>query len=144
MNSLDDAVFRLELAQGYLSKAERDARDQRWDDCLANAQNAVENAGKSVLSHFRPVPKTHDVVNPLRSLLEQPGVAPSVQAGIREALGAFDDMGLETHVRAAYGDEATHTPPWELIEEPEARAGLDKARRAIALAEAVIRVMTDR
>lgn len=142
MNSRDDAEYRLRLARGYLAKAEDDARDEQWDDCLANAQDAVENAGKAVLSHFRPVPKTHDLLAPLGELLSQPGVPERVRQHITDSLDAFREMGVATHIRAAYGDEATRTPPWELIHEPEARAGLNKARRAVAFATAVHAEMT--
>ena len=137
MNSREDAAYRLELAKGYLSRAESDAVDEQWDGCLANAQEAVENAGKSILEHFRPTPRAHDVLEPLEQLLKLEAVPESVKQKLLAALAAFQDMGLETHVRAAYGDEATRTPPWELIQEPEATAGLEKARRAVALAETV-------
>jgi hypothetical protein len=81
VNSREDADYRLTLAKGYLSRAESDAVDEQWDGCLANAQEAVENAGKS-------------------------------------------------------------TPPWELIQKPEAMDGLEKARRAVALAESIYAEMT--
>jgi HEPN domain-containing protein len=142
VNSRDDAAYRLELGRGYLAKAEEAARAQHWDDCLANAQDAVENAGKAIVSHFGPIPKTHDMFEPLADLVEQPGVPASIRQAIGNALDAFRDMGLETHIRAAYGDEATRTPPWELIQEGDARLGLDKASRAVGLAEAVYADMT--
>ena len=45
----------------------------------------------------------------------------------------FDSMGKATHARATYGDEATFTPPWKLIQRPEAEDGLNKARAAVDL-----------
>ena len=69
MNSLDDPAYRLQLARGYRAKAENDAHDGQGDDCLANAQETVENAGKAVLAHFRPIPLTHDLVEPMERLL---------------------------------------------------------------------------
>lgn len=130
MNSREDALYRLTLAKGFLRKAQSGADDKKWDDCLANAQEAVENAGKSILSHFRPVPKRHDVLAPLTDLYERNEVLLVVREKLKEALDAFQDMGLETHVRATYGDEESRTPPWELIREPEAMRGLEKGRRA--------------
>jgi hypothetical protein len=38
MNSRDDATYRLELAKGYLARAEKGAREKQWDGCLASAQ----------------------------------------------------------------------------------------------------------
>ena len=142
MKSRDDAAYRLELAKGYLARAESDAVDGQWDSCLANAQEAVENAGKSILAHFRPVPHTHDLIEPLEQLLKPDAVPAAIRQRIEGALDAFRGMGFDTHVRAAYGDEETRTPPWELIEEAEARTGLEKARRAVALAETVYAEMT--
>ena len=51
-------------------------------------------------------------------------------------------MGLETRIRATYGDEETYTAPRELIDESEATVGLEKARRAVALAEEIYNEMT--
>jgi len=34
-------------------------------------------------------------------------------------------------------DESTRTPPWVLVQESEARIGLEKGRRAVALAETI-------
>ena len=141
MNSRDDAAYRLDLAKGYLVRAEKEANEEQWDGCLADAQEAVENAGKSVLSFFRPVPRTHDVIEPLEQLLELDAVPESVKQKILPTLNAFQNMGIETHVRATYGSELTRTPPWELIKEPEATAGLDKARRAVKLAEDIFAEM---
>lgn len=142
MNSREDAAYRITLAKGYLSRAENDAVDGQWDGCLANAQEAVENAGKSIIGHFRPTPRSHDVTETLEQLLKLEAVSESVKQKLIASLDAFRDMGLETHIRAAYGNEITHTPPWELIQESEATAGLEKARRAVALAEAIYAEMT--
>jgi HEPN domain-containing protein len=137
VNSREDADYRLVLARGYLSRAEKDAAAEQWDGCLANAQEAVENAGKSILAHFRPTPRAHDVLGPLQQLLSLASTSEEVRQKITDRLDLFRDMGLEIHIRATYGDEERRTPPWELIQEPEARAGLEKARGAVALAEAV-------
>ncbi len=142
MNSREDAAYRLTLARGYLARAESAAVDRQWDGCLANAQEAVENAGKSILAHFRPIPMAHDMIEPLNQLLKQRNVSAAIKQRIAAALEAFEDMGFDTHIRATYGDEESHTPPWDLIPEFEAQAGLEKARRAVALAEAVYAEMT--
>ena len=142
MNSREDADYRLVLARGYLSRAEKDAAAEQWDSCLANAQEAVENAGKSVLAHFRPTPRVHDVIGPLEQLLRLASTSEDIRQKIMAHLDLFRNMGLEIHIRATYGDEENRTPPWELIQEPEARVGLEKARRAVALAESILVEMT--
>ncbi|MBI3360355.1 MAG: HEPN domain-containing protein [Chloroflexi bacterium] len=126
MNSHDDPLYRLKLAKRSLAKAENDAVDGQWDDCLAEAQEAVENAGKAILGHFRPIPKTHDVIGPLKRLTDKGNLPDAIRQDIEASLDAFRNMGLATHIRAAYGDELTGTVPWELIQEPEATAGLEK------------------
>jgi HEPN domain-containing protein len=142
VNSREDADYRLVLARGYLSRAEKDAAAEQWDGCLANAQEAVENAGKSILAHFRPTPRAHDVIGPLEQLLRLASTSEEMRQKITDRLDLFRDMGLEIHIRATYGDEEKRTPPWELIQEPEARAGLEKARGAVALAERIFVEMT--
>jgi HEPN domain-containing protein len=137
MNSRDEMEYRLKLAEGYLSKAEGDAADEQWDDCLANSQEAVENAGKAILSLYRPVPKRHDTFEPLEDLLDREEVSESIKKKIRDDLIAFLDMGHATHLRVTYGDEEKHTPPWELIEKPESMKGLEKARRAVTVAKSI-------
>ena len=142
MNSREDADYRLTLAKGYLSRAESDAVDEQWDGCLANAQEAVENSGKSMLAHFGPTPRAHDVNKPLEQLLKLDSTPEAIKQKILAHLALFRDMGLDMHIRATYGDEENFTPPWELIQKPEAMDGLEKARRAVALAESIYAEMT--
>jgi HEPN domain-containing protein len=134
VNSRDESAYRLKLAHGYLAKAQNDASDARRDDCLANAQEAVENAGQAILGHFLPIPKTHEVYEPLRALSEESRLTEPIRSLLHAALDAFRGMGMETHIRATYGDELTRTAPWELITEQEATAGLAKAQRAVEAA----------
>ena len=142
MNSHDDAAYRLRLANEYLADAETDASAKRWHTCLANSQEAVENAGKSILLLFRPIPATHDVKKLLQELAESKAMPVSVRDRLRSELDAFHGMGMKTHVRATYGDEVAHRTPRELIQPKEAIDSLSKARRATALAEAIFQEMT--
>ncbi len=142
MNSLEDPLYRLQLAQGYLKRAEKDARDEEWDTCLANAQEAVENAGKMILGIFRPIPKTHNVEDELRNLIRESNLSGSIKKMIADGLESFREMGIETHARATYGDEKARIPPWKLIQQSEAEAGLEKARRTVALAQRVYDELT--
>lgn len=49
---------------------------------------------------------------------------------------------MDTHTRAAYGDEEARITPSALIQEQEAESGLRQARRAVALAQAIFALMT--
>ena len=142
MNSREAAAYRLKLAQGYLSRAENDAVDEQWDGCLANAQEAVENAGKSIINHFRPTSHTHDIIEAIQQLASLNTTSETVKQKLMTSLDSFQNMGLETHIRATYGDEETYTPPWELIDESESKVDLEKARRAVALAEEIFAEVT--
>ena len=137
MNSPNESLYRLKLATGYLTDAEKDAKEKRWDKCLGSAQEAIENAGKSIVTHFRPAPHTHDVDELLEELLQNKNVPEEIRRRIREGLDDFRDMGMDVHIRATYGDEEAQIPPWDLIAEAEAMGGLNKARRTVALAESI-------
>lgn len=143
MNSHEDATYRLDLARGYLIEAQEDHAAKRWHACLANAQEAVENAGKSIVLQFRPVPAAHDVLEFVQSLLHSNTVPENIKRWIQSDLDAFRDMGMKTHIRVTYGDEKSHIPPWRLIDQAEAEKGLAKARRAVTLAEKISLELTD-
>ncbi|MBI5051841.1 MAG: HEPN domain-containing protein [Chloroflexi bacterium] len=137
MNSPNESFYRLKLATGYLTDAEKDTKEKRWDKCLGSAQEAIENAGKSILAHFRPAPHTHEVDEPLENLLQNKNVPEEIKRKIREGLDDFRDMGMDVHIRATYGDEEAQIPPWDLIAEAEGMGGLGKARRAVNLAQSI-------
>lgn len=71
MNSKNDASYRLRLAEGFLKEAAQDFDLKRWRSCVDNAQLAVENAGKAILSIFGPLEKTHDPAHGLRRLIDE-------------------------------------------------------------------------
>jgi len=137
VNSPNESFYRLKLAKGYLADAESDTKDKRWDKCLGNSQEAIENAGKSILTHFRPAPHTHDIVELLEKLLQNKNVPEEIKRKIRAGLDDFRDMGMDIHIRATYGDEEAQIPPWDLIAEAEGMGGLGKARRSVNLAQAI-------
>ena len=141
MNTIDDARYRLTLAEGYLDKAERFFRQEAWHDCLRDAQNSVENAGKSIVACFAPVEKTHEPVRQIRAMLQAGTIPMAVQKQIEEALLALSALGWENHIQVTYGDEETHTPPWELFDQAQAEAALDAARQAVTTARRVYQFM---
>lgn len=138
MNSHESSQYRFELAQECLGFAEAQAKEERWSICLGYAQETVENAGKAILLRFRPAPRTHDVDELLLDLTQSRLVPETVRKLVQSHLDVFRDMGMKTHMRAAYGDEEAHITPGKLIQAPEAQAGLDKARRAVALAQTIL------
>lgn len=137
-----DSEYRLKLARGYLERAEESMVGRQWDRVVGSAQEAVENAGKSILYHYRPIPGTHDIDKALRELLERKVIPEPQRTRLSQDYDAFLDMGKEKHMKASYGDEAAHIPPWELFHESDAQTAIHKARRAVALAENIFEEMT--
>jgi len=133
VNSHDELTYRLELAEGYLQQAEADYVSSKWHGCMANAQESVENAGKAIVSCFAPVARSHHVVGQLAEVLQTAQLPADLRQALVTMLPDFGKMGLAAHVRVTYGDERTFTPPWKLIQQPEAEAGLRRARDAVAL-----------
>jgi HEPN domain-containing protein len=138
VNSHESSKYRFELAQECLAFAETQAQDGHWSICLGYAQETVENAGKAILLQFRPVPRTHDIDELILDLTRTRAVPETIRKLLDANLDTFRGMGVKTHMRAADGDEEAHITPGKLIQEPEAQAGLAKARRAVALAQTIL------
>lgn len=51
----------------------------------------------------------------------------------------LDKFGIEEHFMTDYGDEATHTDPWSLFSEEDAREALEMAEKCYCLAEEIYR-----
>ena len=139
MESVADAEYRLRLARGFLSEAEEDLPLSRWRSCVDNAQLAVENAGKSVIARFSPVPRSHDVAALLAEHLERGLIPPALRPKVDLLRELSQELGYEEHVRSDYGEEARGVTPWELFQEPEAVRAIELARRALSLAEDLAR-----
>ena len=135
MNSPNESFYRLKLAR-VISPTQKGQKKNVGIN-VWERQEAIENAGKSIVTHFRPAPHTHDVDELLEELLQNKNVPEEIRRRIREGLDDFRDMGMDVHIRATYGDEEAQIPPWDLIAEAEAMGGLNKARRTVALAESI-------
>lgn len=139
MESRADAEYRLRLARGFLSEAEEDLRLSRWRSCVDNAQLTVENAGKSVVARFGPVPRSHDVAALLAEHIERGLIPATLRPKVDLLKELCQDLGYEEHVRSDYGEEARGVTPWELFQEPEAVRAIEIARRALSSAEDLAR-----
>ena len=122
MDSASDAEYRLRLARGFLAEAEEDFRSSRWRSCVDDAQLAVENAAKSVIARFGPVPRSHDVSAVLSEHLRLGAVPSELREGVEHLVELSSQLGFEEHVRSDYGDEARGITPWELFQQPDAQS----------------------
>jgi hypothetical protein len=100
MDSASDAEYRLRLASGFLAEAEDDLRSSRWRSCVDNAQLAVENAAKSAIARFGPVPRRHDTSTVLNEHLRQGSVPPELRDGVERLLASSGIRGFSTGASA--------------------------------------------
>jgi HEPN domain-containing protein len=141
MNTVDDARYRMTLAEGQLADAEKDYDDRRWHLCVANAQSAAENAGKAIIACFLPIEKTHDPVRQIEVMLEEGIIPDEVREVVIEVLPALRDLGRKLHIQATYGDEDSYTPPWDLFDVEKAEAALQAARQSVRAAQQVYQLI---
>jgi HEPN domain-containing protein len=139
MNSGDDAKDRLRIAVGFCDEAERNFNRSEWRACVDDAQLAVENAAKALISCFHPAARTHEPEKELQDILDiHKNLPADVMAAISAVIACCQELGWEEHVRTDYGDELTRRTPWELFGEPEATNALQKARETIQHVEHVV------
>jgi HEPN domain-containing protein len=138
MNSSADAAYRLELARGYLKESEDALNVERWWACVASAQIAIENAGKTMIACFEPVEKVHAVSPQLKDLLKQTRLDADLKNEIAQHLTIFARYGAAEHIRTTYGDDKTHTPPWRMYQEEDARRAIADAQTVVQLAQKMI------
>jgi HEPN domain-containing protein len=137
VTAADEIAYRLGLADGFLREAEQDWGLQRWRSCVDNAQLAVENAGKAVLSLFGAPPKTHEPARDVAALLRTRELSEEARSALQSLLPELLALGTREHFLADYGDEATHTLPWDLFTRDSAEAALRSARGAVAQARRI-------
>lgn len=139
MNSSDDAKYRLRIAVGFCDEAERNFNRSEWRACVDDAQLAVENAAKAIISCFHPAARTHEPEKELQNTLDTHKNLPAdVTDAISAVIVCCQALGWNAHVRTDYGDETTRRTPWELFDEPQAKNALQHAREAVQNAEHVV------
>ena len=144
LDSKEEAIYRLELTEGYLERAEKAFARRDFADTVAEAQLSVENAAKAVISCFQIPSWSHD---PSEELLD---IVKNNQPKIAELLGSEFLKRLERlaervhiiapeHGRASYGDIERRIPPWRIYSEEDAQRALEYAREACTTAKSFIK-----
>ncbi len=105
MNAREEAVYRLELARGHLESAEKLFEMALWSESAHSSQLSVENPAKTVISVFRPIVKTHDVVPALLDV-EDEFEAEEDRRAIERLASLAQRLGLKEHILVSYGDKA--------------------------------------
>jgi len=135
VNYKEDAEYRKRLAQGFLNEARVNSAHQLWRSCVDNSQLSIENSGKMIIALFEPVEKTHNPSHQLKRLVEQRKLSGAFETQIEDIIAVLDKFGIEEHFMTDYGDEATHTDPWSLFGEEDAREALEMAEACYRLSE---------
>ena len=141
MKAADDITYRLALAEGFLKEAEQDMGLERWRSCVDNAQLAVENAGKAVLTLFGVTPKTHDPARDIAAVLRAQDLPATIREILSLMLPDLLTLGTAEHFLTDYGDETTYTLPWDLFTSESAEEALVAARRSLESAHEAVEAM---
>ena len=136
VNPLSEVRYRVRLAERYLADAEDAYRRGDFRGAVAASQLAAENAAKAVVAVYRIPSWTHDLSHELREVAEQ--MPPSARA-LAEELASIAELLAPEHDRATYGEPARGLTPWEIYGKGDAEAALQRARRAVELAGAILR-----
>ena len=84
VKSVEEASFRLKLANGYVQEAKRLFEASLWRACVRSCQLAVENACKAVIALFRPPIRAHDLSGLLLDLSTEKEFTQKEMAGIEK------------------------------------------------------------
>jgi len=136
MNSRQDSAYRLLLARRYLDEAEQDMDLHRWRAAVEAAQMSIENAAKAIVACFGPVPRSHNLADALKTVVEA-DIPPAMAERVEALLPIVMAYGARLHIRASYGDEQAFRSPWELFGEREAHDGVEAARRCVETASVI-------
>ncbi len=134
MSTSREVDYRIALAAGFLAEAEQDFSLERWRSCVANAQLAVENAGKAALALFGIAPKTHEPARQIAVVLREQELPANVRELLQAMLPDLLVLGVEAHFLTDYGDETSYTLPWDLFTRQTAEDALQSARRLVQMA----------
>ncbi len=137
MHYSKDAEYRRRLAAGFLNEARLSYQYQLWRSCVDNAQLSIENSGKMIIALVEPVEKTHNPAHQLQRLTGQKRLDDSFFPQLDEVISILDRFGIEEHFMTDYGDETTHTDPWNLFDENDAKEALKLAERCFTLSEQI-------
>ena len=136
--TIDNALYRLKVAQGFLAESRQDMDLGRWRSVVDNAQLAVENAAKAVLALVAPVGKTHNPAPLLREALSTGYFPTRFTEQVKGVASCAEQLGFDIHIQTDYGDEMGGLTPWDLFDETDARRALDLAKEAVSLAKSII------
>lgn len=100
----------LSRAQNWLQGAQRGKEDQRWDDCVYNAQMAAEHAIKALFLKLGIIYKRiHDVTDTFRNMTENEDLPKKFREKIPNIADQIEEL-TEQRNLAGYGFEEGIAP----------------------------------
>jgi HEPN domain-containing protein len=138
VNFREDAEYRKRLAAGFLDEARHNFEHQLWRSCVDNAQIAIENSCKMIIAALEPVEKYHNPARQLKRLLKKDRLSKAFSLQAEQVAAIAERFGAEEHFMTDYGDETTHTDPWSLFDEDDAREALDMAQKCFKSANEIL------
>ena len=137
--AFESTLYRLKIAQGFLEESRQDVQLGRWRSTVDNAQLAVENSAKAVLSLVAPVGKTHNPAPQLRETLSKGYFPAEFSEKVERLAECAEQLGFDVHIQTDYGDETGRLTPWDLFDEEDAREAQSLAQETVDLADTIIR-----
>lgn len=108
----EQAQLALKRAQNWCQSAQRGKEDQRWDDCVYNAQMAAEQAIKALfLKQGIYYKRIHDVADTFRDLTENEQLPTTFREQIPKIADQIEEL-TEQRNLAGYGFEEGINPEY--------------------------------
>ena len=137
--AFESTLYRLKVAQGFLEESRQDIQLRRWRSAVDNAQLAVENSAKAVLSLVAPIGKTHNPAPQLRENLSKGHFLADIAEKVERLAECAEQLGFDVHIQTDYGDETGRLTPWDLFDEKDALQAQCLAQESVVLADTIIR-----
>lgn len=137
--AFESTQYRLKVAQGFLEESRQDVQLLRWRSAVDNAQLAVENSAKAVLSLVAPIGKTHNPAPQLRENLSKGHFPADIAEKVEHLAECAEQLGFDVHIQTDYGDETGRLTPWDLFDEKDALQAQILAQESVGLADTIIR-----
>lgn len=136
INPRSEIEYRMRLALRYLEDAEEAYGRGDYRGAVASSQLAAENAAKAVVAVYRVPSWSHDPSHELREVIQQ--IPQELRIWVEE-LASITRLLAPEHGRATYGEPTRGLTPWELYTREDAETALGHARRAVELAELLLK-----
>jgi len=136
LNSINEILYRINLAKKYLEEAEKAYGRSDWRTTVSFSQLSAGNSGKAVIAFYRIPSWSQD---PSPELLEIISMMPSEMTERIEKLAEITRSLALEHGRSTYGEPLRGLTPWEIYTDEDAEKSLQMAREAFHYAVTILK-----